>query len=388
MNISVIGLGYVGVGNAILLSKYNNVVAYDTNVDKIGLINNKKSPIKDSLISRTLEKGALNLVATNDIHEALCGSDLIIIATPTDYDSTKNAFNVKSIDDSMTAIMHIQPFATVVVKSTIPVDYVQSLRKKYKKEQIYYSPEFLREGMALYDNLYPSRIIIGGKDEAAVAYTELMKEACDKKDVQVIFCDSNEAEAIKLFSNAYLAMRVAFFNELDTFSEINNLDTVKLLQGVCSDNRIGNYYNNPSFGYGGYCLPKDTKHLLAEYENVPNEIIDSIVQSNVTRKHYIAAQVIKRNPQVVGVYSLAMKASSDNFRQAAILDIIDKLLESNIKVIIYDPFLVNKSFKACYVERDFQKFGYESEIILANRYDKELQPFKEKVYTRDVFGEE
>lgn len=385
MNITIVGIGYVGLANAIALAKTNNVKLHDINKDKVNLINSKQSPIKDDYILQAFQEKKLNLIATSDIVEALTDSKVIIIATPTDYDEKKKSFNTRTVDDTILKTMTINPNISIIIKSTIPIGYVNKIRKKYNKDNIYYSPEFLREGKALYDDLYPSRIIIGGKDETAISFAELMKKAARKQNIELIYTEPNEAEAIKLFANAYLAMRVAFFNELDTYAEINGLDSCKLIEGVCADKRIGDYYNNPSFGYGGYCLPKDTKQLIYEYGTIPNEVINAIVKSNEIRKRHIINEIIKMNPDVVGVYRLTMKSESDNFRQSAILDIIKELYEAQINVIIYEPMCKEDNFMNCSVINDYDKFTVSSDIILANRYSHDLECHKDKVYTRDIF---
>jgi len=384
MKIAVVGLGYVGLSLAVLLSQNNEVVALDIVKEKVDDVNNRKSPIKDTEIEEFLKK-KLNLKATIDKEEAYEKADFVIVATPTDYDPERKYFNTDSVDSVLKDVLQINSNATIIIKSTVPVGYTKEARRRLKTENIIFSPEFLREGKALYDNLYPSRIIVGDKTRKGEQFANLLKEASLKRDVPVLLTNSTEAEAIKLFANTFLAMRVAFFNELDTFAEIRGLDTKQIIEGVCLDPRIGNFYNNPSFGYGGYCLPKDTKQLLANYENIPNSLMTAIVEANETRKNHIVNMVLKRNPKIVGIYRLAMKKDSDNFRQSAIIDIIRRLKSSAINMIIYEPVITEPMFYNMEVINDLEEFKEKSDLILANRMEPELKDVVEKVYTRDLF---
>ena len=387
MKIAVAGTGYVGLSLATLLSQNNEVIALDVIPEKVEKINNRISPIQDEYIEKYFKEKKLNLKATLDYKEAFCGADFVIISTPTNYDEEKNFFDTSSVEDIIEKVMSMEDKnITMVIKSTIPVGYTEGIKDYYNIDNIFFSPEFLREGKALYDNLYPSRIIVGSKVEKAEAFAKLLKEASLKKDVQTLFMNSTEAEAVKLFANTYLALRVAYFNELDTYADIKELNAKDIIQGVGLDPRIGEHYNNPSFGYGGYCLPKDTKQLLANYENVPQNLIEAIVNSNKTRKEFITDDILKMNPKYVGIYRLTMKSGSDNFRSSAIQDIIKGLKANDKKVIIYEPTLDKKQFNGCKVVNDLAEFKEKSSVIMANRLNEELQDVKEKVYTRDLFA--
>ena len=392
MTIAVAGTGYVGLSNSILLSQHNKVYAVDIVQEKVDLINSKKSPIVDKEISEYLEEKTLNLEATTDSEKAYKNADFVIISTPTNYDETKNFFDTSSVEAVIDLVQKYNKEAAVIVKSTVPVGYNDMLLKKYPDMNILFSPEFLREGHALYDNLYPSRIVVSYPKtkpflkEKAVAFSELLKQGAIKTDIPVLITTCTEAEAIKLFANTYLALRVAYFNELDTYAEVRGLDTASIIKGVCLDPRIGDFYNNPSFGYGGYCLPKDTKQLLANYKDVPNNLIQAIVESNTTRKDFIADQIISRKPKTVGVYRLTMKANSDNFRQSSIQGVMKRIKAKGIEVVIYEPTYKQEDFFNSKVIRDFEQFKQMSDVIIANRMTDDLLSVKEKVYTRDLYS--